>query len=310
MNNDEKKSLPSLKCTIEHNESDSKWKYGTAAVVGAAVLGGAAVYSPPAHAGIGGILNSLVSKFRDMFEPLLNGVFGNFSDILNLNSNQNAAKTINALSLSSDGIVSAISATEEHKLRLATAPPPDYCASDELGLASNAASESTKAAFKRLASESSAVYQDGTSATPYSVQIRSLAQKYSSPDKRETLLSIGHQLQSSKLTDPKAVIDALDLMTSHLTDSIDLNPALANGNAINQKQFMSSSAQAVRLEIAKAPFLSAIAEKSPGSDGHSEQSLIEEEIRRTYGGRDHGEQNLANKLTLLHYCRNCVNRWL
>jgi hypothetical protein len=68
-------------------------------------------------------------------------------------------------------------------------------------------------------------------------------------------------------------------------ERIKLDPSLASSKSkANQTAYIRQSARAARLEIAKAPFYEAIAERVKAENGESKLSLMQREIDRTYGG--------------------------
>lgn len=279
-------SQPVIKYSAEvEYSSEPGNKSGVWFMAGAVVVAGLTV-SKPAHAGLDGILNSLVSKFSDMFDPLLNNVFGGFGELLNAGTADSSAGIMQSVAASGDVQIKALQEIDNARVMSATEPPPDFCLSDELGAASKVAGQSSQKTMDSVMAGSSNLYDEKVGS--YTTGITSISQRYQEPGLENGHIKMASKLSQSRIsdsTDQKAIVDGLDVMTAGAMDGIQLNSADANSTSNKRRAYyLQNSAKAARLEIAKSAFASSLADRVTNEDGMSKFGLIEDEINRTYGG--------------------------
>lgn len=278
----------SYSASLDYNAIESdKGTNPYAAVAFVATIAMASTYSPPAHAGIDSILSSLVGKFKSMFEPLLNNVFGIFGEMLNAGQADSSAAVIQASAKGTDIITKAIQEATNSRMQVATALPPNYCESDDIGKAINNATTSSQITTDHLGSQSANIYNYDTAGI-YNSRIATIGSRYASGTMKNQHIKVGKNLAKSKLEtteEHKAVIDGIDVMTANVTNTIDLNPEHATSSKnIERQYYLDNSGRAARLELNKATYFSAMASRVTSDNGESKISLIEKEIARTYGG--------------------------
>lgn len=285
-------SLPGVQGCVHYssNETDEKgFAMPQAAMwvmAGTVVMAGM-TYSGPAHAGIDGILSSLVNKFEKMFEPLLSGVMGNFGSLLSEANNDSSAGIMKTLAAGSDVTIKAMKEIEDNRLLAAAAPPPDHCESDDLGKAAKVTSQSANLTLESLSAQSSQSYATDNHIS-YHARIRGIASRYQEPTNQNAHIKLASNLQKNRIDSPadqKAIADGIEVMASEATATITLDPELARSpNLIDNKEFLRNSSKAVRLEVAKSAYYTQLSEKSAPTSGISKYEVIQREIDRTYGG--------------------------
>ncbi|MFA0229663.1 hypothetical protein AB4491_11835 [Vibrio sp. 10N.261.45.A7] len=247
-------------------------------------------YSPPANAGLGDMIKQLTNQFEEMFQPLLDATFGTFASLINAAQSDGSSGVMQSVAQGSDMIVKATQETANNKIAMASMPPPMHCESDDFGVASRNANISAKLTSDGIANESAKLYKPNR--IPYTTRISNLATKY--PEQEH--ITISKSLSSTKLDDSgvQAMIDGVDVITSHATEKIKLDPNMASSSSKFQRsEYISQSGKAARLEVAKAPFYDAIAERTTSSHGESKLSLVQKEIDRTYGGESEWRSALS-----------------
>ncbi|EGQ8013185.1 hypothetical protein QXB71_002595 [Vibrio cholerae] len=265
------------------NESSS----ATVKVALAAAATAALVASPSANASIGGILDDLVNKFVSKFQPLITDVMGSFSDILNTGQKESSSKVIQASIEGMDSIIHSLQKIEEEKLKRAAAPPPDYCQSDAIGIASKKADQSAKEMFTRISSDSISSYSNSEARGLGRTKISGLTERFSSNNQQ---IGLAHIANSSKLSTEEErnnAIASVELLTAGVADTIRLNSSDAlSDNRLNRINYINQSSKAISLELARSAFYGSIADRSANGGQHSKLELYLMETDRTYGSKE------------------------
>lgn len=253
-------------------------------------------YSPPARAGIGDIAKQLTNQFEKMFEPLLSGVFSAFGKIINAGQSDSSSAVVKSQAQSADMIINANREIANQRIELASMPPPNFCESDDLGIASAKIHISSQSTLDRILSESGNMY--GNNNTLYLTKISGIPARYSPNGPRPNEhIQLSRKINQNKLedADAKAFIDGVDVLTAKKMESINLNPAhAASTNKIEQLNYIEQSGKASRLELSKATFLEVLTDRTISANGESKLSLMEKEIARTYGGESSWRNDIAN----------------
>ncbi|MEZ8238657.1 MULTISPECIES: hypothetical protein [Vibrio] len=256
-----------------------------------ALAAAAFTYSPKANAGLDDIINQLTSQFEEMFEPLLSSVLGGFGKILNAGQSDGSSAIVKAISTSGDMQIKALTEAANNRLTMASMPPPNHCESDDIGMASKNSNQSSNLTLRELSKTSVKNYEPNS--IPFSVRISGIANRYSNNEH----ITMSTALSSTKLdsSQVKMMIDGIDVLTAKQTDSISLDPAMANSESnVSRTEYLLQSAKAAKLEVSKGAFYDAVADRTVASHGESKLSLIEKEVDRTYGGGSSWRDDLLN----------------
>jgi hypothetical protein len=268
----------------------------------AMIMASGLTFSSSANASIGSILSSLVDKFKDMFEPLLNSVMGDFGALLNMGQSETTTKLIQANAAGTDNIIQALQKIDDAKVRRSTAPAPDYCNSDATGIGAKSANRGAQRAVDSISTQSIATYSNGLNKGMYTNKIAGVAESVATNNNH---LTLGANLQKSKLSssaDRQNALTSVEIMTAPAMNSISLKPEDAmSSNRLAKTDYLNNSSKAIRLELAKNAFFTAIAERASSKNGESKLSLIEKEVERTYGGEEWRKEcnDLADPTPLL-----------
>lgn len=258
---------------------------GFAALFGFLLLG-----SAPAQAGIGSILNSLVSKFAAMFKPLIEAVMTAFSTVMNLFSNKALGGMTTAFSKGFDTKLQFDKEIQDNKIGAATEPPPQMCASDSNAAGIVKTENNSKELAGNLASRKGDVYESmrayGNNGAFKAVGL-SMVNKYSSKEKYQELfdtpLTSGENITSAK--GRVLATDMVDMTVYSAVDSVDM--PVNTDTPSDKKKYLKAMSKVGRIEVARSVLTQSLSERVvvPG-DTHSNNSLLENEINRTYGGSE------------------------
>lgn len=281
------------KSGTEHFDKQAKTKTvaksGLFAGIGAFLL----LASSPAHASISSILKQLVDMFAKMFKPLIDGVMGAFSSILNLFTDKTQGGLTTAFAKGFDAQMGLAKEANNDRVSAATEPPPQMCASDSSAVGITSSQRQSVTLSKNLASKYSSDYLQiqnkqygGDSA--YSIYGKDLMSKYGDDMGFSKLFGI--QLASAdKISNAEERVlakDKIDLATYSAMDTLDIpqNTQLES----DQKKFLRSMTQVNHIELARSILLESFASRVvvPGAN-ESHTSALEKEVDRTYSSQSY-----------------------
>lgn len=287
-------------CSNEESKPGLSSNKKIAAGVAAAAL---LATSSPAHAGIGSILNDMKEKLSKGVEEVLGPIMSIVGVVIGQFVGESGAATTAAATKVADSEANYKNEVDNKKTFAATAPPPDQCISDELG-AEAGIQENNSAIISGVLSKKSSDASTNNSDESALHALTKIGQRYTSPTAASKGLKNAH-IRSSTITGQdkietaeqrKAALDFVDTIAVGTQQKIKLSDADAAGTAPAQRRYyMAVSSQQARLEIAKSPFYSAIANRmvAPG-DETSKFSIMEQEVARTYGGNSDWRNQIAN----------------
>jgi len=278
---------------VQH-ENDSS---GNAAKVGLIALGATALLLPnPAHAGW---MDSLAAKLSSGVKNAITPVFEAFGKVLSGDFSQiydrNSSKVTTAIGGIGDQISTVITESENNRIKGATKPPPDSCASDAIGAATTKATANARA----IATTVSVQQTNKTISSSHKSarrRVEEIATKYGGNTGQipAEVMQVSAVTGKSKLNaeerDKAIAYQDLLVGNSVYQGSQKLIEAKLNSNqpaiALDAQAMVMKGS--LRLQVAQQAFIKATADRDSTATGDSKQSLIQMEIDRTYG--DSGEK--------------------
>ncbi|HHB1593167.1 TPA: hypothetical protein ACN976_001284 [Vibrio campbellii] len=276
-------SKASTKSKSTKSKNRGAEKAGLFAAVGAFLM----LNSSPAHAGIDGILNKLVGKFAEMFEPLISAVMGAFSSVINLFNDQATGGMTAAFTKGFDTQLALTKEVANDRISAATEPPPQMCESDQnaIGIV-DSANVSRELAGNLVANMADDYLQ--MKALPgkgiFKLNGNELIKKYSNDfgftKLLETPLVSGKNIETAN--ERITAKDKIDMAVYSAMDTVDLPSSTETVS--NQKRYLRQVSKVNTIATARMVLTENMADRvvTPGAS-ESHMSLLEKEIDRTFG---------------------------
>ncbi|MFV8384176.1 hypothetical protein ACNO5E_08765 [Vibrio parahaemolyticus] len=271
---------------IDTDDNSDKAGLGRTGAV-AAVVGALAFASTPAHASINGILKKLVSMFADMFKPLIEGVMGAFSSILNQFTDQSTGGLTAAMAKGFDVQLQANKEISDNVLSAAIEPPPQMCASDTSAKGIIQTEGNSTELASNLSSKAFDIYTALSQANTDTFEVlgKQMVEKYSNKEEYRELFDTSLVMGSNISTAKERVrgVDSVNMATYSALDSIKV--PYDRTTVSGKKAYLRSMSAINKVETARQVLLKNLSNRIvvPG-DTESSRSLLETEVNRTYGG--------------------------
>lgn len=251
---------------------------------------GALLHTNEAEASISSLINRLirdaVGPIISILESLLGDVLGMFSEFITGGAEASTA----AVSTAADAQNHVKTTIENNRIQAATAPSPDICVSDELGIKSVAA-DALKDANREVVTKglsNSMLVEDGYLSGQ---EFRRQMDRHGSSGKNIDISSI---LNDEGINNDEQHIAAADLLKNiagrdkRSPRNSEINRAiLSNQQAIGLQLQAEKATALTRRQIAVTPFIDALSARD-NRDSDSELTILRQEVRRTYGASSEG----------------------